>query len=67
RAADASGRALTYVRRQLALGDVGTLALLNATAADAQARAQLVQARAARLTDTVALFAAVGGQIAAPK
>jgi NodT family efflux transporter outer membrane factor (OMF) lipoprotein len=64
RAADASGRALTYVRRQLALGDVGTLALLNATAADAQARAQLVQARAARLTDTVALFQATGGPVA---
>jgi NodT family efflux transporter outer membrane factor (OMF) lipoprotein len=63
RAADASGRALTYVRRQLALGDVGTLALLNATAADAQARAQLVQARAARLSDTVALFQASGGPV----
>jgi NodT family efflux transporter outer membrane factor (OMF) lipoprotein len=63
RAADASGRALTYVRRQLALGDVGTLALLNATAADAQARAQLVQARAARLSDSVALFQASGGPL----
>lgn len=67
RAADASGRALTYVRRQLALGDVGTLALLNATAADAQARAQLVQARAARLSDTVALFQASGGPVATPR
>jgi NodT family efflux transporter outer membrane factor (OMF) lipoprotein len=63
RAAVASGRALTYVRRQLALGDVGTLALLNATAADAQARAQLVQARAARLSDSVALFQASGGPL----
>lgn len=63
RAGDAAGRALTFVRRQLALGDVGTLALLNATAADAQARAQLVQARAARLTDTVALYQATGGTI----
>lgn len=63
RAADASGRALGYVRRQLALGDVGTLSLLNATAADAQARSQLVQARAARLTDTVALFQATGGPV----
>jgi len=63
RAGDAAGRALTFVRRQLALGDVGTLQLLNATAADAQARAQLVQARAARLTDTVALFQATGGTI----
>lgn len=63
RAADASNRALTFIRRQLALGNVGTLALLNATAADAQARAQLVQARAARLSDTVALFQATGGPI----
>lgn len=63
RASDASGRALAFARRQLALGDVGTLALLNATAADAQARAQLVQARAARLTDTVALFQASGGPV----
>lgn len=63
RAADASGRALIYVRRQLQLGDVGTLSLLNATGADAQARSQLIQARAARLTDTVALFQAAGGDV----
>ncbi|MDP1027927.1 efflux transporter outer membrane subunit [Sphingomonas sp. KR1UV-12] len=67
RASMASGRALTFVQRQLALGDVGTLALLNATGADAQARSQLVQARAARLTDTVALFQAAGGPIAAAR
>jgi NodT family efflux transporter outer membrane factor (OMF) lipoprotein len=63
RAYAASGRALEFVRRQLALGDVGTLALLNATAADAQARGQLIQARAARLSDTVAMFQAVGGSV----
>ncbi len=63
RATDASARALGFVRRQLALGDVGTLALLNATGADAQARAQAVQARAARLSDTVALFQAAGGGV----
>ncbi|MFN3432883.1 MAG: efflux transporter outer membrane subunit [Sphingomonas sp.] len=66
RASDAAARALTFARRQLALGDVGTLALLNATAADAQARSQLVQARSARLTDTVALFQASGGPVATP-
>ncbi|MFK3889227.1 efflux transporter outer membrane subunit [Sphingomonas sp. NPDC079357] len=66
RAADASNQALAFARRRLALGDIDTLTLLNASAADAQARAQLVQARAARLTDTVALYAAVGGRIAAP-
>lgn len=63
RASDASGRALGFIRRQLELGDVGTLALLNATAADAQARGQLIQARAARLTDTVAMFQAAGGGV----
>ena len=66
RASDASGRALGFIRRQLALGNVGTLNLLNATAADAQARSQLIQARAARLGDTVALFQAAGGGVALP-
>ncbi|KQM21415.1 metal transporter [Novosphingobium sp. Leaf2] len=63
RASDASGRALVFVRRQLELGDVGSLALLNAAAADAQARGQLIQARAARLSDTVAMFQAAGGGV----
>ncbi|AOW25148.1 metal transporter [Sphingomonas melonis TY] len=64
RASDASNRALTFARRQLALGGVDSLVLLNATAADAQARAQLVQAKGARLSDTVALFLASGGPVA---
>jgi outer membrane protein TolC len=63
RASNAAGQALTFARRQLALGDVGTLQLLNATATDAQARAQLIQAKAARMTDTVALFQAAGGPV----
>jgi NodT family efflux transporter outer membrane factor (OMF) lipoprotein len=63
RARDASGRALGFVRRQLALGDVGTLVLLNASAADAQARTLFIQARAARLTDTVAMYQAAGGGV----
>ena len=63
RAADTSARALGFVRKQLELGDVGTLTLLNATATDAQARSQLVQARAARLQDSVAFFLAIGGSI----
>ncbi|WP_288936509.1 efflux transporter outer membrane subunit [uncultured Sphingomonas sp.] len=66
RASDAATQALTFARRQLALGSVGSLQLLNATGADAQARAQLIQARAARLTDTVAIFQAAGGPIATP-
>jgi NodT family efflux transporter outer membrane factor (OMF) lipoprotein len=63
RAGDSSARALSFIRRQLALGDVGTLALLNATGTDAQARSQVIQARAARLSDTVALFQALGGDV----
>ncbi|WP_439951135.1 hypothetical protein [Sphingomonas sanguinis] len=42
---------------------MGTLQLLNATATDAQARSQLIQAKAARMTDTVALFQAAGGPV----
>jgi NodT family efflux transporter outer membrane factor (OMF) lipoprotein len=63
RASDAAERNLTYTRRQLELGGVGTLVLLNAAASSAQAAGQLVQARAARLADTVALFQAVGGGV----
>ncbi|MGI4879358.1 MAG: efflux transporter outer membrane subunit [Janthinobacterium lividum] len=61
RASDAADRNLDFTRRQLALGGAGTLAVLNAAAADAQATSQRVQAQAARLSDTVALFQAVGG------
>lgn len=64
RASDAADRNLGFIRRQLALGGAGTLAVLNATAADAQANSQRLQAQAARLTDTVALFQAVGGGVA---
>jgi NodT family efflux transporter outer membrane factor (OMF) lipoprotein len=61
RASDAAGRTFHYVQRQLELGDVGTLTLLNASAANAQASLQLIQSRAARLSDSVALFQAMGG------
>jgi NodT family efflux transporter outer membrane factor (OMF) lipoprotein len=63
RAGTAADRNLGFVRRQLELGAVGTLALLNAEAADAQASSALVQAKASRLTDTVALYQSVGGGI----
>lgn len=65
RASDAADRSLGFTRRQLQLGGVGTLALLNASAAAAQASAARIQAEAARLADTVALFQAVGGPIPA--
>ncbi|WP_404712581.1 efflux transporter outer membrane subunit [Sphingomonas sp. MMS24-J13] len=61
RADQAAARSLGFVTRQLELGDVGTLNLLNASAARAQTAAQLAQARAARLSDSVALFQALGG------
>lgn len=61
RAQTAAARGLAMTRRQLELGGSGTLAVLNASAAEAQARGQLIQARAARLSDTVAFFQAIGG------
>lgn len=64
RASEAADRNLHYTQTQLKLGGVGTLTLLNASNSAAQASAQLVQARAARLIDTVALFQAVGGGVA---
>jgi outer membrane protein TolC len=44
---DAASQSLTFARRQLELGGVGTLAVLNASATAQTARAQLVAARAA--------------------
>lgn len=61
----AASQSLGFTRRQLELGSVGTLAVLNASATAQTARAQFVAARAARLTDTVALFTALGGGIRA--
>lgn len=63
RASDAAERNLDFTQRQLQLGGVGTLTLLNASNSAATAASQLVQARAARLIDTVALYQAVGGGI----
>ncbi|HEX7854567.1 MAG TPA: efflux transporter outer membrane subunit [Sphingobium sp.] len=63
RASDAAERNLDFTQRQLQLGGVGTLVLLNASNSAATAASQLVQARAARLIDTVALYQAVGGGI----
>ena len=52
---------LDVVQRQLEVGQVNVLALLNAQQAHQQALAALAQARAARLADTAALFQALGG------
>src|SRR5258706_13308217 len=65
RANDAATQNLFFSRRQLELGGVGTLGLLNASAAAAQASSQLLQAQSARLSDTVALSQALGGGVIA--
>jgi NodT family efflux transporter outer membrane factor (OMF) lipoprotein len=57
----AAGQSLTIVRKQLELGQVAYLALLNAEQTYQTAKLALVQAQAARLTDTAALFQALGG------
>ena len=48
-------------RQQMQTGNANVLLLLNAQTAYLQAVIQVVQARAARLADTAALFAALGG------
>ncbi len=58
RAADTT---LTITRRQLELGQVAYLALLNAEQTYQQARINLVEAQAERYADTAALFEALGG------
>jgi NodT family efflux transporter outer membrane factor (OMF) lipoprotein len=52
---------LEIARRQLALGDIAYPTLLAAEQSQLQARIALVQADANRLSDTVALFQALGG------
>jgi NodT family efflux transporter outer membrane factor (OMF) lipoprotein len=52
---------LQIVRRQLAAGQVTGIEVLNAEQASRQAEQALVQAEAARYTDTAALFVALGG------
>jgi NodT family efflux transporter outer membrane factor (OMF) lipoprotein len=60
-AEQAAGKSLDYVKGQLALGAVSHLAVLNAEQAYQQAVALRVQAEAARYSDTIALFQALGG------
>jgi NodT family efflux transporter outer membrane factor (OMF) lipoprotein len=60
-AADSASQSLVMARRQLALGDIARPGVILAEQTDAQAQIALIQARAARYADTVALFAALGG------
>jgi outer membrane protein TolC len=55
---------LGVARRQLQLGSVSYLALVNAEQAYQQAVVSLAQARANRYADTAALFQALGGSLA---
>jgi NodT family efflux transporter outer membrane factor (OMF) lipoprotein len=61
RAERAAAQSLAIVRRQLELGAVSYLALLNAQQTYQTARVALVQAQANRFADTAALFQALGG------
>ncbi len=57
----ATSKSLARAHEQLRLGDASALSVLLAEQAWQQAVLNLVQARAARLDDTAALFAALGG------
>jgi outer membrane protein TolC len=57
----AAGRSLAIARRQLELGQVAYLSLLNAEVTYQQTRVALVQAQATRLSDSAGLFQALGG------
>ncbi|MFI4869259.1 MAG: efflux transporter outer membrane subunit [Steroidobacterales bacterium] len=61
RAERAAAQSLAIVQQNLALGSASYLELLDAERTHAQAAAALAQAHAARLSDTVALFQALGG------
>jgi NodT family efflux transporter outer membrane factor (OMF) lipoprotein len=63
RAASAAGKSLGVVRRQLELGAISYLALVNAEQTDGQALIAMAQARTNRYMDTAALFQALGGSI----
>jgi outer membrane protein TolC len=58
---NAAKATLDLVNKQLALGQVNVLALLSSQQAYQQAVVARSQARASRLTDTAALFQALGG------
>ena len=58
---EAAQHNLQLVSRQVALGASGTLEALSAATASADAQAELIAARTLRLSDTVALFQALGG------
>jgi outer membrane protein TolC len=60
-AAQAARTTLDLATRQLALGAITQVAVLNAEQAYGQAELAQVQARASRYADTAGLFQALGG------
>ncbi len=63
RAEAAAEKSMDVASRQLELGSVSSLALINAEQTYQQALATLAQARANRYADTAALFEALGGSV----
>ena len=61
RAEQAAARSFDIAQKQYAVGDISMVSLLNAQLTYRQAQLSLIQARAARYADTVALFQALGG------
>ena len=59
--ADAAAKSLAIAQRQLALGDIPEVAVLNAQQTVQQAQIAVASAQAGRYADTVALFQALGG------
>jgi NodT family efflux transporter outer membrane factor (OMF) lipoprotein len=57
----AAKRSFDLAQRQLSLGTISVVAVLNAEEAYRQAELALVQAQAARYSDTAALYQALGG------
>ena len=57
----ASAESLTIAQRQLGLGDINRLTMLTAQLTAAQSRLTLLQAKADRYADVVALYQALGG------
>jgi outer membrane protein TolC len=66
RGEDAARKSLDVARRQLELGSVSYLALINSEQTYQQSVVSLAQARANRFADTAALFQALGGSIVPP-
>jgi NodT family efflux transporter outer membrane factor (OMF) lipoprotein len=59
-AEQAAARSLKIAQKQVQLGEVSAISVLNAEQAYHQARIALIQARTGRYTDTVALFQSLG-------